>query len=106
MICSSFNLFNSRISSKRCKNKAYDPATDEARFYLKNLEVDYYEDKYEVVVDADACVLVTEVEEFRSPDFEKIKSLMNGDLFVDGRNQYSHDDMDRYGFVYKQIGVR
>ena len=94
--------------AERCaKIKAYDPkATDEARFYLKNLEVDYYEDKYEVVVDADACVLVTEWKEFRSPDFEKIKSLMNGDLFVDGRNQYSQDVMDRYGFVYKQIGVR
>ena len=95
------------LVARGAKIKAYDPkATDEARFYLKNLEVDYYEDKYEVVVDADACVLVTEWKEFRSPDFEKIKSLMNGDLFVDGRNQYSHDDMDRYGFVYKQIGVR
>ena len=95
------------LAERGAKIKAYDPkATDEARFYLKNLEVDYYEDKYEVVVDADACVLVTEWKEFRSPDFEKIKSLMNGDLFVDGRNQYSQDDMDRYGFVYKQIGVR
>ena len=55
---------------------------------------------------ADVCVLVTEWKEFRSPDFEKIKSLMKGELFVDGRNQYNSEEMEHYGFVYKQIGVR
>jgi UDPglucose 6-dehydrogenase len=87
--------------------KAYDPkAIEEAHFYLKGVDVNYYQNKYEAVEGADVCVLVTEWKEFRSLDFTKVKSLMKGDLFVDGRNQYDAKKMKGYGFVYKQIGVK
>ncbi len=89
------------------KVQAYDPkAMMEAKFYLKNLEVTYFDDKYEVLQGADACLLVTEWKEFRSPDFEKMLSLMSGNVFVDGRNQYDSQVMSSQGFVYKQIGVK
>lgn len=95
------------LVQRGAKIKAHDPrAIQEARYYLDGFEVAYFEDKYDAVVDADVCVLVTEWKEFRSPDFEKIRSLMKGDLFVDGRNQYNSQEMENYGFVYKQIGVR
>ena len=95
------------LVERGAKIKAYDPrAIQEARYFLDGFEVAYFEDKYDAVVDADVCVLVTEWKEFRSPDFEKIKSLMKGDLFVDGRNRYNSQEMESYGFVYKQIGVR
>jgi UDPglucose 6-dehydrogenase len=87
--------------------QAYDPkAIEEAHFYLKGVEVNYCHDKYEAVENADVCVLVTEWKEFRSPDFEKVASLMKGKLFVDGRNQYDAQMMEDNGFTYKQIGVQ
>ncbi len=87
--------------------KAYDPkAIKEAHYYLKGISVDYLDDKYEAITDSDACVLVTEWKEFRSLDFKKVKNLMRGNLFIDGRNQYNREDMEEYGFIYKQIGVK
>ena len=94
------------LIERGAKIKAYDPKSiNEARHYLNSFEVSYFENKYDAVVDADVCVLVTEWKEFRSPDFKKIKSLMKGELFVDGRNQYNSEEMKHHGFVYKQIGV-
>ena len=95
------------LVERGAKIKAYDPKSiQEARHYLDGFEVTYFENKYDAVIEADVCVLVTEWKEFRSPDFKKIKSLMKGNLFVDGRNQYNSEEMEYYGFVYKQIGVR
>ena len=61
------------LVERGAKIKAYDPrAIQEARYFLDGFEVAYFEDKYDAVVDADVCVLVTEWKEFRSPDFEKL----------------------------------
>ena len=87
------------LIERGAKIKAYDPKSiNEARHYLDSFEVSYFEDKYDAVVDADVCVLVTEWKEFRSPDFKKMKSLMKGELFVDGRNQYNSEEMEGHGF--------
>jgi UDPglucose 6-dehydrogenase len=89
------------------KVQAYDPkAIPEAKFYLKEVEVQYFQDKYEVLKDADAVVLVTEWKEFRSPNFNKVLKLMNGNIFIDGRNQYDKNMMNDLGFDYLQIGVK
>mgnify|MGYP006076555547 CR=1 FL=1 len=86
---------------------AYDPkAMDEAEFYLKNTQVNYCNDKYSALDGADALILVTEWKEFRSPDFDLIKSKMNGNLFIDGRNQFKSDFISGKGLKYLQIGVR
>lgn len=87
--------------------QAYDPkAIEEAKFYLKDLSISYFEDKYEALTNADACVLVTEWKEFRSPDFKKMLALMSSNVFIDGRNQYDSQVMKENGFLYKQIGVK
>jgi UDPglucose 6-dehydrogenase len=86
---------------------AYDPkAMDEAKFYLKHIKVNYCNDKYTALDNADALILVTEWKEFRSPDFDLIKSKMNGNLFIDGRNQFKKEFIEGNGFKYIQIGVK
>jgi UDPglucose 6-dehydrogenase len=102
----SINLINSLANSGAIIN-AYDPqAIDEAKFYLKDLEINYFDNKYEALKESDAVILVTEWKEFRSPDFERMIKLMNGNVFIDGRNQFNHDDMNSIGFNYFQIGVK
>lgn len=87
---------------------AYDPkARHEAEhFYLKgNSRVFYVDGKYEALKDADAVILVTEWQEFRSPDFEEMKKLLKRAIFFDGRNQFNKERMVEMEFEYFQIGV-
>jgi UDPglucose 6-dehydrogenase len=58
------------------------------------------------VKDADAMLLLTEWKEFRSPDFEELKSKMKQPVIFDGRNQYGSFDLEDRGFEYYQIGVK
>ena len=102
----SINLIQSIVKASG-EVSVYDPkAMDEAKFYLKNIKVNYCNDKYSVLEGADALILVTEWKEFRSPDFDLVKSKMNGNLFIDGRNQYKKDFILSKGFQYLQIGVK
>ncbi|MGB6019810.1 MAG: UDP-glucose/GDP-mannose dehydrogenase family protein, partial [Sulfurimonadaceae bacterium] len=75
-------------------------------YYLKdNANVSYVDSKYEVLSDADALILVTEWQEFRSPDFDEMKKLLKNAVFFDGRNQFDKERMAAMGFEYFQIGV-
>ena len=66
----------------------------------------YVDSKYEALKNADALLLITEWQEFRSPDFDEIKKLLKTPLFFDGRNQFKQQRMEAMGFEYLQIGVR
>ena len=102
----SIPLINSLLSSGASVN-AYDPqAINEAKFYLKDLDVKYFDSKYDSLLDVDALILVTEWKEFRSPDFERMLNLMRGNVFIDGRNQFNKEKMLSNGFNYFQIGVK
>jgi UDPglucose 6-dehydrogenase len=102
----SITLIKSLIKSGAEVN-AYDPqAIKEAKFYLKGLDVNYFENKYDALVDSDAVILVTEWKEFRSPNFIKMLNLMKGNVFIDGRNQFNKEFMLSNGFNYLQIGVK
>jgi len=102
----SINLIKSILSAGG-KVNAYDPkATEQAKYYLQDLEVNYCSDKYEAIQNTEAVVLVTEWKEFRSPDFEKMKDLMNQNILIDGRNQFSTTQINKHGFEYFQIGVK
>jgi len=86
---------------------AYDPqAINEAKFYLKGYNVNYFTNKYEALEKSDAVILVTEWKEFRSPDFNRIHNLMQSNVFIDGRNQFEKKYMQSQGFNYLQIGVK
>ena len=57
-----------------------------------------------VVHGADALAIVTEWQEFREPDFARIKKLMRAPVIFDGRNIYQPDQMKALGFTYTSIG--
>ena len=69
-----------------------------------NLEATYSEDMYDVLVDADALAIVTEWNEFRTPDFQRMKTLMKTPFIFDGRNIYDPEDFSEQGFFYSSIG--
>lgn len=86
------------------KINVYDP---KAMDYSKSIwgdRINYCQYSYEAVKNANALLLLTEWNEFRRPDFEKIKSLMTAPLIFDGRNQYNAERLKDKGFVYYQIG--
>ncbi len=96
------------LTSRGANIIAYDPkARHEAQtHYLKgNDKVSYVDSKYDALKDADAVILVTEWQEFRSPDFDEIKKLLKTPIFFDGRNQFAKEKMAKMGFEYFQIGV-
>ncbi len=86
--------------------KAYDPkAEDQARRVFGN-RVCFCARAYEAATDADALVVVTEWNEFREPDFAKIRSLMRHPAVFDGRNIYTPEVLRDLGFHYEGIGRR
>lgn len=104
---SSITIIN-ELTRRGAKVVAYDPkAIHEAQtHYLKgNDRVSYVESKYEALKGADALILVTEWQEFRSPDFDEMKKLLTNAVFFDGRNQFKKEKMNANGFEYFQIGV-
>jgi UDPglucose 6-dehydrogenase len=86
--------------------RAYDPeAVREAKAsFGERAGLAYMKNKYEAADGADAMILVTEWKEFRSPDFEHLKSIMKSPVIFDGRNQYDHQSLQALGFEYWQIG--
>ena len=88
-----------------CKIRVFDPiAMDKAKKILKNSEITWCLDEKKTAEGADALVLVTEWKQFRFLNFEEIKKLMNYHVVFDGRNQYSFEKMQEFGFDYISIG--
>jgi UDPglucose 6-dehydrogenase len=84
------------------KIKAYDPiAMNNAKKILKN--VDFQTDPYGVAKDSDILIIMTEWNEFRQLDLEKIKKCMKSPVLLDGRNIYDPQKLNEIGF--KHIGV-
>jgi len=85
------------------KVKAFDPAAiDEAKAVVP--EVEYGKDPYDVAKGSDALVLVTEWNQFRRLDLQRIKTLLKMPIFIDLRNVYDPDQMKRLGFNYCGVG--
>jgi UDPglucose 6-dehydrogenase len=59
---------------------------------------------YDALTGADALALVTEWNEFREPDFAKMRKLMRSPVIFDGRNIYNREQMRAHGFTYYSIG--
>jgi len=84
--------------------RAYDPeagATARARFGDRIAVCDK---SYDALANADALAIVTEWNEFREPDFKKMRQLMRSPVVFDGRNIYSPEHMRALGFTYFSIG--
>ncbi len=84
--------------------QAYDPVATESARKIFGTTITYCTNQYDVLKNADALVLVTEWNEFRNPDFDRIRSLLAEPLIFDGRNQYDPEEMKERGFRYYSIG--
>ena len=85
------------------KVKAYDPiGMEQAGKVLSGVE--FSDDAYACADGADALVIVTEWEQFRALDLDRLKRSMNAPVEVDLRNVYRADEMAELGFVYESIG--
>ena len=82
--------------------QAYDPEGHEARQLLR--EVEFKANAYDVAQDADVLVIITEWDQFRALDLDRIKLLMRRPLVVDLRNVYRPAEMRARGFEYRSVG--
>ncbi|HEV7645565.1 MAG TPA: UDP-glucose/GDP-mannose dehydrogenase family protein [Pyrinomonadaceae bacterium] len=91
------------MQKRGAKVKAFDPvAMDEAKHSLPDIE--YATDEYDAIKDADALVIVTEWNQFRALDMQKIKGLLKSPKVADLRNIYEPQDMRDLGFEYVGVG--
>lgn len=87
--------------------RAYDPAAMEnsKKYYLPDLPIIYCDNEYEAAADADAIVIITEWNCFRSLDIDKLKALMKDNYFFDLRNIYDRQELEqKYGYRYYAVG--
>lgn len=93
------------LLKRGAKILAYDPkAIEEAKFYFQD-RITYAKNSYDALTNCDCMLLLTEWNEFRRPDFDKIKTLLKNPVIFDGRNQYNAERLKEKGFEYYQIGV-
>jgi UDPglucose 6-dehydrogenase len=91
------------LISRGASVKAYDPvAMHEAKACLPNIE--YAEDEYDAIAGADLLAIITEWNQFRALDMEKVKQLLKTPKIDDLRNIYEPEDMRELGFEYVGVG--
>jgi UDPglucose 6-dehydrogenase len=83
---------------------AFDPEAMENVKKTIGEVIDYANDPYESLQDADALLIATEWSLFRTPDFERMKQMMKSNVIFDGRNLYDLQKMSEIGFYYNSIG--
>lgn len=94
------------LSQAGANLRLYDPkAMDNYKqIFPEGENIKYTDDKYEAVKDADLLVIVTEWNEFKEADLQKVKQLMRLPIIVDGRNIYNPQEVRSLGFEYYSIG--
>lgn len=96
------------LLARGARIKAFDPEATEniqKRFSAEN-SLQLKDDQYEALSDSNALIIATEWNEFRSPDFDRMKKLLKQPVIFDGRNLYAVEDMEQKGFMYESIGRR
>ena len=93
-----------RLLERGAKVRAYDPAAAPVARRIFDGRIALCERSYEALAGADALAIITEWNEFREPDFAKMRSVMKAPVVFDGRNIYSPEHMRALGFTYFSIG--
>ncbi len=97
-------VFIDKMTEEGAEIVAYDPvAMHEAKRRLGD-KIEYAEDQYDALKDAEALVIITEWNDFRMPDFDKMEKLLKNKLIFDGRNIYRPEEMEELGWEYYSIG--
>lgn len=98
-----FNIIES-LTKKGASVSAYDPeAMGNAKMILADA-IHFADNQYHALEKADALIIATEWNEFRTPDFEKIGSLLKNKVIFDGRNLFDLESMMKLSFHYESIG--
>jgi UDPglucose 6-dehydrogenase len=84
--------------------QAYDPEAMGVARGIFDSKISYAENSYAALTGADALVIVTEWNEFREPDFARMRKLMRTPVIFDGRNLYRPEQIRAHGFTYASIG--
>ena len=84
--------------------QAYDPEAMTVARGIFGSKVTFAENGYAALKGADALAIVTEWNEFREPDFDRMKKLLRSPVIFDGRNLYNPDQIRAHGFTYLSIG--
>ncbi len=84
--------------------RAYDPVSLEEAKRILGDKIEYCTDKYEVLVDTDGLIVVTEWPEFRVLNYGMLEKLMREKVIFDGRNIYDPEELTEHGFTYYSIG--
>ena len=82
---------------------AYDPIANNEMSNIFH-DIEYFDNLYDAVKNVDGIVIITEWNEFRSLDLQKIKKIMKGNIILDTRNILDMDELSSLGFVYDNIG--
>ena len=101
----SITIINALLD-RGAKIQAYDPKAFDTAKIIFGDKIQYSDTAYSALENADCLLLLTEWNEFRRPDFDRIKSLLKEPVIFDGRNQYNPKKMTKLGFEYICIGKR
>jgi UDPglucose 6-dehydrogenase len=86
------------------KVQAFDPEAVKVARSILGSKVTYAAKSYDALKGADALAIITEWNEFRRPDFPRMRALMRSPVIFDGRNLFTPDQMKTHGFTYYSIG--
>lgn len=92
------------LLKRGAKIQAYDPKAYDCAEPIFGNRITYAKSSYDALFGADAMLLLTEWNEFRRPNFDKIKELLKHPVIFDGRNQYNDKRLINKGFEYYCIG--
>jgi UDPglucose 6-dehydrogenase len=92
------------LLARRAKVRAFDPEARAVARRIFGARIHYARHAYDALAGADALLVVTEWNEFREPDFEKMKRVMREPVIFDGRNIYNPRQIRGFGFTYASIG--
>jgi UDPglucose 6-dehydrogenase len=93
-----------RLLAKGAQVRAFDPEANHTARRIFGDRITLCDRSYDALTGADALLVITEWNEFREPDFKKMKQLLKAPVVFDGRNIYSPDHMRELGFTYWSIG--
>jgi len=92
------------LLEKGAKVQAYDPEAMTTAKEFFGTAIGYHKKNYDALKGADGLAVITEWQEFREPDFQRMRALMKTPVIFDGRNIYQPEQMKELGFVYYSVG--
>lgn len=93
-----------KLLEKKYKINAYDPAAMENIKMFFGNKINFFSNPYEAIKNASLLVILTEWDEFKQINLEKVAKLMKNKIIIDGRNIYQPPDLKKKGFLYVSVG--